>query len=91
MIIMQHCGRTLAINVPRLSSRLEFFCVWISKSVIKPAAAWWAAGPKSVQPSLQDLIHSQLVKFDKDTCLSEVYIRRGKFILAVWKDRSAGC
>jgi len=75
-----------AINVPRLSPRLEFLCVWVSKVCHQPAAAWWAAGQKGVHHSLQDLIHSQLVKFDKDTCLSEVY-KAWQIILAVWKDR----
>ncbi len=75
-----------AINVPRLSSRLEFLCVWISKVCHQPAAAWWAAGQKGVHHSLQDLIHSQLVKFDKDTCLPEIH-KAWQIILAVWKDR----
>jgi hypothetical protein len=75
-----------AINVPRLSSRLEYLCMWISKVCHQPAAAWWAAGQKGIHHSLQDLIHSQLVKFDKDTCLFEVY-KAWQIILAVWKDR----
>ena len=75
-----------AINVPRLSPRLEFLSVWVSKVCHQPAAAWWAAGQKGVHHSLQDLIHSQLVKFDKDTCLSEVY-KAWQIIFAVWRDR----
>jgi hypothetical protein len=75
-----------AINVPRLSSRLEHLSVWISRVCHQPAAAWWAAGQKGVHHSLQDLIRSQLVKSDKDTCSSEVY-KAWRIVLAVWKDR----
>ncbi len=75
-----------AINVSRLSSRLEHLCVWISKVCHQPAAAWWAAGQKGVHHSLQSLIRSQLVKSNKDFFPSEVY-KAWRFILEVWRDR----
>ncbi len=75
-----------AINVPRLPSRLEQLSTWISKICHQPAAAWWAAGQTGVHHSLQDLIRSQLVKYDKDTCPAEVY-KAWHFILEVWRVR----
>ncbi len=75
-----------AINVPRLSSRLEHLCVWISKVCHQPAAAWWAAGQKGVHHSLKHLIHSQLVDSNVNSFPSEVY-KAWRLILEVWRNR----
>ncbi len=73
-----------AINVPRLPARLEKLCIWISRVCHQPAAAWWAAGYNEMHHSLQDLIDSQLVKCDKDTCPFEIY-KAWRLILEIWK------